>query len=443
MTKSLQGHSGLFRGEDDDCDSERRRRSLSTITDAPSVAASESGMDGPNLEDSSVSQDVNPRPRLYAGHDTEAILASVQAMPGGFEPKAGRSSTPDMPNIAGPTEDEISRTRRSTNTDGHVVADDHVTADGHVVTDAAEVPISDFNSGPCISSLHEPMSMTQPTDNTVGPTAHHLGDDDHTLLDHYQGTRNDQSFLDHMRETPHSGEEESHVLPVPETSTLAELIDRACGEPVSKQGDPDKFINELEEIMAAAPLVKAKETPQITETANSACALDNPTVQPRDTVELPKASIPAQDRVKFAGESDNTHGDKPVHAEHSVLEGIAPDAPLTSKAPQANRKRSNGNLPPPKSISVPRIVVQQPSETESEQPERTSDASCLQAMPPAPDDSSEVDAACLPRIKRHALYLRRARNLTVREIMLKAMLGRELGKQTKDSLRTLAQGESL
>ena len=461
------------------------------------MAASEPEMNGPNIQDSTVSQAVNPRPRLRAGRDTEAVLACVQAMPGGFEPKAGISSTPDMPNIAGPREDEKSQMPRSP----HEKGDD--------VSNAVEAPMGCSNPGPSISTLPEPTNIPPPMDSTVEPSTHHADNDGHTLLSHLHGTGNDHDFLDYMREPPHSSvkklhtipipetstgiwndhifpdpkretpdsaeeelhtipipetsteignghtstdhkqktpnsaEEESQVLPVPETSTSGAFMDHTRNEPVLEPGSLDRFIKDLQEFTAVVPVVKAEKTPQNTEATDSAYPQDNPLVQPRDTVEPPRASISAQEYVKFAGESDTMQRDKPEHAERSVLERIAPDVLPASKAPKANRRRSNCNLPSQTSVPIPKIVVQQPSETDLEQPECTSNASRLQAMPPTPDDSSEVDAACLPRIKRHALYLRKARNLTVREMVLKVMLGRELGKQTKDSLRTLAQGESL
>lgn len=60
-----------------------------------------------------------------------------------------------------------------------------------------------------------------------------------------------------------------------------------------------------------------------------------------------------------------------------------------------------------------------------------------------PDALEGAPAPVLPPLKRRKLYLRKARNLVMREIVLEMMLGRQLAGQTKPALRTLAHGERL
>lgn len=61
--------------------------------------------------------------------------------------------------------------------------------------------------------------------------------------------------------------------------------------------------------------------------------------------------------------------------------------------------------------------------------------------PVLPQIAENVEEPKTPKIKRHKLYLRKARNVAARKIILDVALGRELAHDTKPALRRLAHGE--
>lgn len=61
--------------------------------------------------------------------------------------------------------------------------------------------------------------------------------------------------------------------------------------------------------------------------------------------------------------------------------------------------------------------------------------------PVLPKIAENVEEPKTPKIKRRKLYLRKARNVAARKVILKVALGRELANDTKPALRRLAHGE--
>lgn len=61
--------------------------------------------------------------------------------------------------------------------------------------------------------------------------------------------------------------------------------------------------------------------------------------------------------------------------------------------------------------------------------------------PVLPQIAEDMEEPKTPKIKRRKLYLRKARNVAARKVILNVALGRELAHETKPALRRLAQGE--
>lgn len=61
--------------------------------------------------------------------------------------------------------------------------------------------------------------------------------------------------------------------------------------------------------------------------------------------------------------------------------------------------------------------------------------------PVLPQEAEDGEEPKMPKIKRRKLYLRKARNVAARKVILNVALGRELALDTKPALRRLAHGE--